>query len=355
MLNFWSWPLVTTTVGRSAARTALAVAATAIGAVIGPGIGGLLGPALGLNTLFLGVAGASALGAMFVLLFAQDEAERRSAEPSAPGRLPSVAGFLQSTARDLVDVWQNPRLRSALILVFAIQFGLGASNPLLEIHVADLSGFDSAKAARLTGALFSVMALINIAALPRWGRFGDVHGHSRGLLICAVSTAIALSLHGLAPWLWLLFVARALLGGAVAGISPLSFGLAATETAVDRRGGAIGAVFSARTLAISISAMSGGYMSRFVGIRGLFLLGGGLVLLSGRRAGALGPRARARVASDQRLKARSSPGENSPRKRMPPGRSSPSIQAKAPLPSSIGPGSCARSICLKPHIASSAS
>jgi DHA1 family multidrug resistance protein-like MFS transporter len=250
--------------------------AVALGAVIGPALGGLLGPAIGLDLLVLSVAAASAVGALCVLAFAQEDAgQRQQREVHA-----SFKGLARGTLRDLAQIWQNPRMRGALTLIFVLQFGLGATNPLLELHVGDLAGATGAEAARLTGALFSVMALVNIVGLPLWGRFGDRRGHSRGLTICALSSAAALALHGLAPWLWLLFVARALLGGPVAGISPLAFGLAATEIAVERRGGAIGAVFSARTLALSTSAMAGGYLSRFVGIRGLFLCGAALVALS---------------------------------------------------------------------------
>ncbi len=66
----------------------------------------------------------------------------------------------------------------------------------------------------------------------------------------------------------------------VAGAGPLAFGLAAAETAADRRGGAFGAVFSARALAVAVSAMAGGWLSSLTGIRGLFVVGGTMVLLS---------------------------------------------------------------------------
>ena len=42
----------------------------------------------------------------------------------------------------------------------------------------------------------------------------------------------------------------------------------------------MGLVFSARTLAISLSAFSGGWLSQWVGIRGLFLAGAVLVLIT---------------------------------------------------------------------------
>lgn len=250
--------------------------AVSLGAIAGPGIGGVLSAHVGLDSLFLFVAGASAIGGLLVLLFAREDAARRI-DAGARARPLEV---LRGTLRDLVQVWRNPRLRAALLLIFVLQFGMGSTNPLLEIHVRDLCGTTSERALLLTGYLFSAMALVNVIALPLWGRFGDRRGHVKGLILTALASSGALLLHALAPVYWMLLAARALLGGAAAGTGPLAFGLAAAEISVDRRGGAFGAVFSARTLALSTSAVAGGWLSRYLGIRGLFLAGAALVLLA---------------------------------------------------------------------------
>lgn len=252
--------------------------ALALGAVIGPAIGGLVGPRFGVNSLFLAVAGLSLVAAGLVLWLTHEDVGHRQARVTGEGPLDFARGML----RDLVGIWQNRAMRAALVLVFLVQFGTGATNPLLELFVGDLlgEGVSSATAAQWTGALFSAMAVVNIVALPRWGGYGDRRGHARGLALCAGATAFALVLHALATNLALLFAARMLLGASVAGAGPLAFGLAAAEIPVERRGGAFGAVFSARTLAISTAAAGGGFASAFIGLRGLFLVGAGLVLLS---------------------------------------------------------------------------
>ena len=143
--------------------------ALALGAVIGPAVGGLVGPSIGLRSLFLGVAASSAIGAALVLLFAhEDPQQSRVAQ-----RESSIRHLVRGTARDLAGLWENRRLRTTLVLLFVLQFGMGTTNPLLELHVADLGLQGSADAARTTGLMFSAMALVNIAALPLWGRFGD--------------------------------------------------------------------------------------------------------------------------------------------------------------------------------------
>jgi MFS family permease len=76
----------------------------------------------------------------------------------------------------------------------------------------------------------------------------------------------------------MLLVLRAALGVFAAGSAPLAFGIAAVETPADRRGGAFGVVFAARALAVSLSAVAGGWLSAWLSLRGLFALGGALVL-----------------------------------------------------------------------------
>lgn len=242
--------------------------ALAVGAIFGPLIGGLASAGFGLRPVFLGVCAVSFLSAVLVMLLAQEDAGQRRSSSEA-----SIAHVFKGAWADIRDVWRNRRVRAALILIFWIQFGIGATNPLLELHVADL-GFSGERLAQLTGLLFSMMAVINLFAMPLWGRYGDRAGHGHALTLCAVGCALALGLHAAASFYALLLAARLALGASMAGSGPCAFGLAAAEISVDRRGGAFGVVFSARALAVSSSAMLGGYLSQLIGIRGLFLLGG---------------------------------------------------------------------------------
>jgi predicted MFS family arabinose efflux permease len=91
---------------------------------------------------------------------------------------------------------------------------------------------------------------------------------------------MGLFLHAVTPSYEFLLLARVLLGIAAAGAGPLAFGVAAAETAADRRGGAMGVVFSSRAFAVSLSAALGGLVSGWVGIPATFALGGTVVLLA---------------------------------------------------------------------------
>jgi DHA1 family multidrug resistance protein-like MFS transporter len=230
--------------------------ATAAGSVVGPMIGGALALAMPLRYAFLGAHRR------------QDHGEN------------SWKDTLRGSGRDLADLWRNETLRASLAIVFWIQFAMGTTNPILDLHVRDLLASDAEGHKLATSLLFSGMAAINLLAMPVWGRAGDERGHATLLVTVALWSGLALVAQGLAPVFWLLFAARLVFGAVMAGSSPLSFGLAAREASVDRRGGAFGVVFGVRTMAIAMSAMLGGWLSRFIGIRGLFVAGGVVVVMT---------------------------------------------------------------------------
>lgn len=262
--------------------------ALALGAILGPALGAVLAAGIGHRNVFFVVGALAVLGAVLVALFAhEDEGHRQVAE----GGL-TVGGVLRGVLSDLRDLLGRKRVRAMVLLVFFLQFGLGSTNPILELYVGDLlpdgsrslglwqslANLDAVGARALaTSALFSGMAISNLLSLSAWGHYGDRVGHRRALGICGVGSAIALLVQAAVPAYVALFLARVLFGVAMAGVGPLAFGLVAGEVAVDRRGGAFGLVFSARTLAVAVGGMTGGFLSAIVGIRGVMLVGALLI------------------------------------------------------------------------------
>lgn len=254
--------------------------ALALGAVIGPLVGGAVVVSHGLEAVFAGVSLAGFSAACLVWFLAQENAgDRRAVERGS-----TPLAIFRASLKDLVEVWRQPRLRTALQFVFWMVLGIGATNPLMLLFVEEL-GVVEGRAEFLTGVLLSCVAGANLVAMPLWGRIGDNHGHATALRWCMGIAAVALLLHAVTWNIELLFGLRILLACAMAGSSPLAYGLAANEVGVERRGGAMGAVFSARTLAVAISSMAGGALSHLVGIRGLFLLGGLVLVFALLRSG----------------------------------------------------------------------
>lgn len=267
-----------------------------LGAMIGPLVGGFIAAHSGHRAVFAFVAGAALVSLALVVLLAQEDPGSRQ---RSEGRM-SVRSVLSGTLEDQRRVWANGELRAGLVLLFFLQFGLGGTNPVLELHVRDLApgeGFGESAWGRLAGLLpgadtgegslalatsllFAAMALANLVAMPLWGRTGDALGHRRALGAVGLGAAASLLVQAAAGTYWVLLAGRALMGLALAGAGPIAFGLAASEVPVERRGGAMGAVFSARTLAVAVGGASGGFLAGHIGIRGFMLLAAAAVVLA---------------------------------------------------------------------------
>lgn len=269
--------------------------ALAAGSVLGPFLGGWLSLSVGVRGVFVIVASAALIASACVFFLAHEDPAQRKAKTSE-GR--GIIQLVSESFGDVRTVWANPTLRMVIVSIFLLQFGVGATNPLTEIFVGELfqdeglSWFTHAVESvfvvedqselltMTTSAMFGGMSLALLVAMPLWGARGDRLGHKRVLLFCSVLSGLALLGHALAPTLALLFAVRVLLGGSVAGCAPSAFGVAASEASIDSRGGAIAAVVSARTFAVSTGALLGGQLVPFIGIRGLYWGGTILVLLS---------------------------------------------------------------------------
>ncbi len=271
-------------------------AALPAGMILGPVFGHFVAELFGVTSVFFFVSGMAAASALLVALFAHEDASllltlerfsptsslhepQTSANPrSTLGPAASMRALLAEALDDLRRLFANKNIRWALLILFAEQFGLGATNPLLEIHVENLLGVAPGEAADRTAWLFSALATVGVVATPLWGRLGDRIGHERALRASAISSGLLLGFHALAASYTALFALRVALGATTPGSNVAAFGVAALETEHDRRGGAFGAVFSARALAVSIGAMFGGALSSLVGIHGLFVLTGAGIL-----------------------------------------------------------------------------
>jgi DHA1 family multidrug resistance protein-like MFS transporter len=255
--------------------------ASTVGTIAGPLLGVLLLRHGGIGGIFAFTAVASAFSAALVWFLAVEEPlERGLTEPS------TIGAVVRSSFADLRALLGGAPMREALLLYAAVHFALGATHPLMEFFVEAVWDGAHARVEPLTGTLFSVLAIAAIVATPMWGRFGDRYGHALALRTSSALSALTLLLHALVPSYAWLFAARAAFGLVAPGASASAFGLAATGTERERRGAAMGAVFSARCFAVSGGAFAGGALMAGLGIRGLFAAAGaavGLALVAGRR------------------------------------------------------------------------
>lgn len=251
-------------------------AALAAGSVFGPILGATLGHAYGMRFVFLFVGAASLAAALLVGFFALEDASLRSSYERW-----SPSGVLRSVINDFVRILRVPVLRGSLLVLIAVQFGIGASNPLLELYVRDLApeaGVEERK--QMAASLFTLASVAMLVATPIWGRVADVFGHWRVILACGVASGLVMGLHAIVPTFLLLAVVRSLLGCSAAGSNTASFGLAATETPTEERGAAMAVTFSARALAVAVGAMCGGALASWMGLPALLATTGGVAVLA---------------------------------------------------------------------------
>lgn len=247
--------------------------ALAVGSIVGPIVGAVVQTQFGVRSIFLVVSVLALSSALLVAIVAREDPRSRQERAGAPAKRSAPfapLALLRDSVGDLRELGRSPRLRVAVALLFCVYFGVGATNPLLEHFVAELWEGDPELVPALTAPLFTLLAVSNVLALPVWGRLSDRRGPRTALIGAAGLSSVALLLHALVPIYWVLWPARAVLGGVSCGSGPATFGIAAEETPVQRRGGAMGVVFSARALAVSLSAMLGGFLATLIGIRGLF-------------------------------------------------------------------------------------
>ena len=273
----------------------------AIGGLFGPMLGGLAATWLGSHQrVFLAVGSLAGLAALLVWFGAEEDKSQRRASQGQSG----LRGLWSTTRADLGEVMRNPVMRSTVFLVFALQFSLGAINPQLDLYVRDLLHGPQAESSWLarvvdwgggeagtmtleervqtlaTSLLFGAMAVANLFSLTAWGIVGDRIGHRKALVHCALLCIVSLVAQGLATVYLVLLVGRLVLGVGMAGTGPLAFGLAAGEANSDRRGGAFGLVFSARTLAVAVGGTAGGLVYPWLGASGILLSSTGVLLVA---------------------------------------------------------------------------
>jgi DHA1 family multidrug resistance protein-like MFS transporter len=240
------------------------------GGVAGPPVGGWLLDRCPPGILFGVAAGAAAVSAVLVALYASDPFEPRLAT-----KIGGPFDALRHAFDDVKVVLREPAVRRLLVALFAVRFGTSAVEPLFAVYVKTFeasSAFVAENLGLANGALVAATPLGNLLALPAWGRAGDRRGHLFAFTLAAAGAGAFYAPQAVVNTPVALFAVRFLAGVFLAGVIPSAYGLVASETPLQHRGGAYSLTFSAIALANSAAPMSGGFLvSRGVGIRPLLL------------------------------------------------------------------------------------
>jgi DHA1 family tetracycline resistance protein-like MFS transporter len=185
---------------------------------------------------------------------------------------------------------ETPRRRAALGFILATVFldalSFGLIFPVLPRLVLQLSGGDTAAAARMVGLIGAVWALTNFVGAPALGALSDRFGRRPVILISTFGFALDLLVMGFAPTLAWLFVGRALSGLTAANYAAAS-AYVADVTPADQRARRFGVVFAVSASGMILGPAAGGLLGEIsprapffaaAGLAGLAWLYGLLIL-----------------------------------------------------------------------------
>jgi DHA1 family tetracycline resistance protein-like MFS transporter len=160
----------------------------------------------------------------------------------------------------------TPRRRAALALIYVTvvldMLAFGIVIPVLPHLIEQLAGGGISRAAWWVGVFSTVFALVQFAFSPVQGALSDRFGRRPVILISNAGLSLNFVLLALAPTLWLLFVARVLLGMTAASFTTANAYIA-DITPKEKRAAAFGILGSAFGLGFIIGPGVGGFLGHY--------------------------------------------------------------------------------------------
>lgn len=240
------------------------------GTILGPFIGGLLADAVGYRPIFY-ITGTLLFVASLLALFVVKE----SFDLAKAARR-AQASILEG----LRQVSRIPQLMALFTVTLLIQFANMSPMTLIPLYVQELHG-STENIAFLAGFVSSATGLSNLLASPLLGRLSDRIGAERVLAVSLVGSALAFIPQAMADTVWQLTIARFVLGIFLGGLIPAVNALIRKYTPDGMESRAYSFNSSTLSLGNMIGPVTGGALSGYIGIHGLFLVSGAMMLLNG--------------------------------------------------------------------------
>ncbi|RJE89794.1 MFS transporter [Paenibacillus sp. 1011MAR3C5] len=240
------------------------------GTILGPLMGGLLVDAVGYRPIFY-ITGALLFAASLLALFVVKESFD----------LAKAATRVQASVIDgLKRISRIPQLMSLYGVTFLIQFAMMSPMTLIPLFVQELHG-SLENIAFLAGFVGSVTGLSNMLASPLLGKLSDRIGAERVLAVSLVGAALAFIPQAMADSVFMLLLARFGLGLFLGGLIPAVNSLIRVHTPDGMESRAYSFNSSTMSLGNMIGPITGGALSGYIGIQGLFVMSAILMLLNG--------------------------------------------------------------------------
>jgi DHA1 family multidrug resistance protein-like MFS transporter len=244
----------------------LLMAAAFGGQTLGPMFGGFLADSVGYENTFFITSAVIFAGSLIVLLFVEERFER------------PVKGQ-SSSWRRLWGLAKSREMILLLILLFALNAGLGMISPIIPVVIKDLD--PGGKAASSSGLAIGFLGLVTAISSVITGRLGEKFTLKKILFFSCIVTGLLYL-----PPIWAstlgqftLFIA--LMGLFKGGMVTIPNALVGLSVDPSQQGIAYGLAQSAKALGNAAGPFIGGSLAPFLGLRTVFAVAGGLFLLVG--------------------------------------------------------------------------
>ena len=177
-----------------------------------------------------------------------------------------------------MEIWQR-NLIICWFGVLATSAGLSQLTPILPLYIEQLGVHGLSEIELWSGITYGITFILMTVFSPIWGQAADRYGRKPMLLRASLGMAIILTAMGFVQNVYQLAGLR-LLQGSIAGFYSGSITLVATQTPKERAGWALGTLSTGSVAGMLLGPLVGGYMAELLGIRSVFFVIGGLLLIA---------------------------------------------------------------------------
>lgn len=240
-----------------------------VGSLVGPVIGGLLADLTDSYRIPFYATSAVCFAALaMVWLGVQEQFVR-----------PAAGKHKGSTWRSMTLLVGAAGVLPLFFVLLMAQFSTRAVQPVVTLFVQELTG-PRPDLATLGGLAFSVTGLAGMVAVPLLGRRSDQIGYRRVLLICLLGATLTSLPQGFSFSYWDFTAERFGVGLFIGGILPAANALIGRMVARSDRGLVYGMSASAMFLGNSLGPLTGGAIAASFGLRWVFIVTAGLLLVN---------------------------------------------------------------------------
>jgi DHA1 family multidrug resistance protein-like MFS transporter len=245
------------------------------GTACGPLLGGFVADHAGYRLSFAVSGGLFLLAGVLTVLFVTENFVPLPPDAGQPG--------LSGLIRDIRTRGRDRQLLIMMVVLFSAQFGVNVVQPMLPLYIQALDPGESA--ATITGLIFTVAGLVAAISSVLWGRLGDRLGYRRLLIGMALGAGLIYIPQALVNSVGQLVFLRGVLGIFDGGLLPTANALIASSQPATKpgersaHGTTYGLVYLANGLGNALGPLTGGLVSATFGLRAVFLVTAGILLL----------------------------------------------------------------------------